>query len=158
MKLIACLLSFGITTPAFGQPATVLSLKVLRGDGVVNYPAAPQAIQPVVEVDDSEGHPVAGAEVTYLLPSAGPGGSIHGWMRATVIVTGANGQASLEGWAPNMEVGDFKIKVTAVAGSARTSILIHQTNAPSDPALTKGHKHKKCDCASSGGLDLISQP
>jgi hypothetical protein len=85
----------------------------------------------VVEVRDDSDKPVAGAEVVFQLPPAGPGGVFNGWMRTQTARTSADGRAEANGFAPNDEVGRFNIKVTATSGTKTTSAIIAQSNTQS---------------------------
>lgn len=110
-------------------PSGQLKVVVIQGEGAINNIRAKSATQPVVEVRDENDKPVAGAEVVFQLPAAGPGGVFHGWMRTQTAKTNAEGQAGTTGLAPNDEPGRFNIKVTASAGGRTGSVVIGQSNA-----------------------------
>jgi len=109
-------------------PAGPLKIVVIQGEGAVNSISGRTATQPVVEVRDEKDKPVAGAEVVFQLPAAGPGGVFQGWMRTQTIMTSAQGQAGTSGLTPNDEPGRFNIKVTATEGGRTGSVVISQTN------------------------------
>jgi len=120
-------------TPA-QQPATpaeapgVLKVIVIEGEGAVNNIRTRSATAPLVEVRDESGKPVAGAEVVFQLPPAGPGGVFHGWMRTQTVRSDAQGRAAASGYAPNDQAGRFNIKVTATLGNKTGSAVIAQSN------------------------------
>ena len=108
-----------------------LKIVVVQGEGAKNNVRTRSATQPVVEVRDDSDKPVAGAEVVFQLPPAGPGGVFNGWMRTQTARTSAEGRAEANGFAPNDEVGRFNIKVTATSGTKTTSAIIAQSNTHS---------------------------
>lgn len=110
------------------QPAGSLTVVVLQGEGAVNRIKSRSATPPVVQVRDQNEKPVAGAEVVFQLPAAGPGGVFHGWMRNQTAKTNAQGQAGATGFTPNDEEGRFNIKVTASQGNRTGSTVIAQSN------------------------------
>lgn len=125
-------------TPA-AQPATVsqaqpaeppglLKIVVIEGEGAVNNIRTRSATAPVVEVRDENDKPVAGAEVVFQLPPAGPGGVFHGWMRTQTVRSDEKGRAAASGYTPNDQPGRFNIKVTATLGNKTGSAVISQSN------------------------------
>lgn len=114
-----------------GQPAEppgTLKIVVIEGEGAVNNVRTRSATAPVVEVRDENDKPVAGAEVVFQLPAAGPGGVFHGWMRTQTVRTDEKGRAAASGYAPNDQAGRFNIKVTATHRNKTGSAVISQTN------------------------------
>lgn len=105
-----------------------LKIVVVQGEGAENNLRTRSATQPVVEVRDDGDKPVAGAEVVFQLPPAGPGGVFNGWMRTQTARTGPEGRAQTNGFAPNEEEGRFNIRVTATAGNKTTNAIIAQSN------------------------------
>ncbi len=116
------------SAPSPPSPPGTLKIVVLQGEGATNSIAAKTATQPVVEVRDESAKPVAGAEVIFQFPAAGPGGIFHGWMRTQTARTNEQGQAGTSGLVPNDEAGRFNIKVTATEGNRTGSVVIAQTN------------------------------
>ncbi|MEX2263165.1 MAG: hypothetical protein WD696_14510 [Bryobacteraceae bacterium] len=110
------------------QPSGELKIIAVEGEGAVNNVRSKSATQPAVEVRDQEDKPVAGAEVIFQLPAAGPGGVFNGWMRTQTARTNEQGQATASGFTPNEEEGRFNIKVTASSGNRSSSLVIGQSN------------------------------
>jgi hypothetical protein len=110
------------------QQAGQLQIVVIEGEGALNNIRTRTATQPVVEVRDENGEPVAGAEVVFQLPAAGPGGVFHGWMRNQTARTNEQGRAAASGFTPNEEPGRFNIKVTATTGAKTGTAVIAQSN------------------------------
>ena len=112
----------------FASSAENLRINVIEGQNGVNHIKMRSGVQPTIQVLDADGTPVSGAEVTFFLPSAGPGASFKGWLRSEVVQTTQDGRATAVGLQPNREAGAFVIKVSAVSGSTRGSAMIMQTN------------------------------
>src|SRR5438874_6191951 len=110
------------------QPPGGLKIVVVQGERALNNVRTRSATAPAVEVRDDSDKPVAGAEVVFQLPPAGPGGVFNGWMRTQTARTGPDGRAEASGYAPNDEQGRFNIKVTATSGMKTTSAIIAQSN------------------------------
>ena len=117
-----------------------LKLVALQGEGAVNNIKARKATQPAVEVRDEQDKPVAGVQVVFQLPAAGPGGVFNGWMRTQTARTDAQGQASAQGFTPNDEAGRFNIKVTATEGKRNGSMVIAQSNGSGSASQAKSNR------------------
>jgi hypothetical protein len=132
--------------PAPGQIAGKLSIVVIEGENAVNNIRARTGKEAIVEVDDENHRPVAGAVVTFFVPNEGPGGSFAGNTQLLTVITDQSGRATATSFSPNNVVGQFKIEVTATAGNEVAKTIISQTNAASSatPATRTG--------ASRGGM------
>jgi hypothetical protein len=108
--------------------AEELKIVVIEGEGAQNSIRSRSAVAPVVEVRDAADKPVAGAEVVFQLPAAGPSGTFHNWMRNQTVRTNAEGRAAVTGYAPNDEEGRLNIKVTATSGTKTATAIIAQSN------------------------------
>jgi hypothetical protein len=105
-----------------------LKLVAVEGEGAKNNIRSRSGIAPVIEVRDEADKPVPGAEVVFQLPSTGPSGVFHGWLKTQTVRSDANGRAVSTGYEPNDEEGRFNIKATAYAGPKSGSIVIAQSN------------------------------
>jgi hypothetical protein len=112
--------------PPAPQP-TMLQITILDGEGALNNIRARTAREPIVEVDDENHKPVAGALILFSIRSNGAGGTFNG-SASTSLYTDANGRAVAHGFHPNRKTGKYVIEVTAVAGAVTALILIHETN------------------------------
>jgi hypothetical protein len=109
------------------EPETViLQIRVVRGEGIAHTTSTRASSPLTVEVTDETGRPVAGAAVSFRLPSSGPGGLFPNGLSSDVVVTGADGRATVSGMRWNRIPGPFHIRVTAGKGSARAGILVPQ--------------------------------
>jgi hypothetical protein len=119
-----------------------IKLVVVQGEGALNNIRTRNAAPLIVEVRDASDKPIAGAEVIFQLPPAGPGGVFNGWMRNQTARTNAEGRAETNGFTPNDEAGRFNIKVSATSGTKTASLIIAQVNSPNGTENGKQAKSK----------------
>ena len=114
-------------------PAPKLNLVIVEGDGAINNIRQRTAREPVVEVQDQNHKPVAGALILFELPSRGASGEFPGGAHSLSVTTDAQGRAVARGLLPNSNKGQYQIHVTASYGGATSSAVITQTNAIAGP-------------------------
>jgi hypothetical protein len=143
-KCLSAILSAALVLPlpAWPQEAGDLKIVVLRGEGAQNSIKSRSATQPTIEVRGDGDKPIAGVDVTFQMPFAGPGGAFNGWLNYEVVKTDAEGRASATGMTPNDQLGLFHIKVTATQGAKTATAVIAQTNVAST-AAEKSPSHTK---------------
>jgi hypothetical protein len=105
-----------------------LKIKILEGNDVVNYFNQRTAQEPIVQVEDENNRPVAGAVVLFNLPSSGPGGFFPNGVKTLSVLTDQNGQAVARGFIANGNAGQFDIQVTASYQGRSGTTLISQVN------------------------------
>ena len=125
VRQLAILLALWI--PATAQ-APMLNLVVIEGEGATNNIRQRTARDPVVQVQDENHKPVAGAIVVFTLPSNGAGGAFANGARTLTMVSDSNGQAVGRGLRPNSLKGQFNIHVNASFHGLTASAVIAQTN------------------------------
>jgi hypothetical protein len=123
--LLGCLLALQASQ---SQPVAKLNIVIVEGQGAVNNIRQRTAREPVVQIQDANRRPVAGAAVTFILPSAGPSGVFPNGSSVVTTVTDENGQAAALGLRPNNMPGEFQIRVTAAYRGQTASASISQTN------------------------------
>jgi hypothetical protein len=136
---LVCLLSAGRALWAqenAGAPPESLSITIIDGDGAFNNVKQRVAREPIVEVDDENHKPVAGALVLFLLPGNGPGGSFAAGGQSLTVTTDQAGRAIASGFRPNHSVGQFKINVRVSYKGVKASTQIAQTNIAAAAATT----------------------
>lgn len=104
-----------------------LVINILSGEGALNDIRQRTAREPIVQVEDENHKPVAGATVLFLLPDSGPGGTFADGTRAFHTVTDADGRATAQ-MKPNSVAGNWDIIVQASFAGATASATIHQQN------------------------------
>jgi hypothetical protein len=125
----------GISSSAHGLPdaplpeAAGLTITILDGEGALNNIRQRTAREPIVQVEDQNHKPVAGALVLFAINdgSGGAGATVNG-LASFSVQTGADGRAQLRGLKPNNVSGEFTITVTASVGSLVATAIIHQRN------------------------------
>jgi hypothetical protein len=126
VRQLALLLA--LWTPLATQ-AAMLNLVVVEGEGATNNIRQRTARDPIVQVEDENHKPVAGAIVVFTLPSNGAGGTFANGARTLSILSDNKGQAVARGFRPNGLKGEFKIHVNASYQNQTASTSITQTNA-----------------------------
>jgi hypothetical protein len=127
VRVLSLLLAFCVTASA--QVAPMLNLVVIEGEGAVNNIRQRTAREPIVQVEDENHRPVAGAIVVFILPTHGAGGTFANGAKTLTMTTDSKGQAVARGLTPNTTKGDYQIRVTASHNGQTASITITQTNA-----------------------------
>jgi hypothetical protein len=130
MRFLSGFLAFLMTLPLGAQTAPGgLNLVVVEGEGAINNIRQRTAREPVVQVQDENHKPVAGAAVVFTLPSNGAGGTFAEGARTLTVITDNQGRAVAHGFQPNAVKGQFQIRVTASHSGRTATLAISQTNA-----------------------------
>lgn len=113
---------------ARGQDAAI-QIRVLAGDGGINNINTNVAVEPLIEVVDSEGRPVSKATVTLRAPASGPSVTFFGASRVATMTTDDQGRVRVSGMLPNTHEGTFQIDVEAEYSGLTATTAITQSNA-----------------------------
>ncbi len=108
---LACLLLF--QSMAGAQEGGGLNIVVIEGEGAINNIRQRTAREPIVQVEDRNRKPVAGAAVVFMLPDTGASGVFPNGSRTLTVMTDENGRAAARGLRPNSVRGEMKIRVNA---------------------------------------------
>lgn len=132
MRCLSLLLSFVISVPfaplAGAQTGPKISLVIVEGEGAINNVRQRTARQPIVQVEDENHKPIAGAAVLFTLPTQGAGGTFDGGAHTLTVMTDNNGRASTHGFRPNSTQGQFLISVSASYLGQTASAVISQSS------------------------------
>jgi hypothetical protein len=142
---------------ALAQHAPVnFTVGIVQGDGAVNFVSHKPAQVPVVKVEDSSGHALAGAKVSFQAPDSGPSATFKG-ARTYAAITGADGTAKALGFTPNAETGRFMVNVVAEYEGQTAEKQMAQNNvAPPAQAHHRGLALKiAIGCAAVAGFGVI---
>jgi hypothetical protein len=126
---LAAMLAMPVAPLAAQDTAPKLFLVIVEGDGAINNIRQRTAREPIVQVEDENHRPVAGAIVVFTLPSRGAGGVFPNGATTLTTTTDAKGQAMARGLRPNNVQGNYEIRVNASSNGRTASISIAQTNA-----------------------------
>ncbi len=127
--LLSCFIAVPFAPPAGAQVPEKINLVIVEGEGAINNIRQRTARQPIVQVEDENHKPVAGAVVIFTLPSQGAGGTFTGGERTLTVVSDSRGRAVARGFRPNSTQGNFQIHVNASWSGQTASAAITQTNA-----------------------------
>ena len=120
------------------QAPQKLNIVILEGEGAINNIRQRTAREPIVQVQDENNRPVAGATVIFLLPDSGPGGTFPQGMQSLSVVTDSNGRAVARGFRPNDISGKYQIQVDASYQNLSAQTTINQANAVLTAAAAGG--------------------
>lgn len=119
------------TSLAFAEQdpqAPRLSIVVVEGEGAINNIKQRTSRETIVEVQDENHRPVAGAAVVFLLPGDGPGGAFAGGAKSATLQTNSAGRVTMPRLQPNQATGNFQIRVNVSSGGRTASVTISQSN------------------------------
>ena len=127
LALQAPLLSQNRTTSS----PVIVQIRAVQGGGAVYMAGSRAKTGLTVEVTDEIGRPVEGTMVSFRLPPKGPSGVFSNGLTSDVVVTGADGRATVSGVKWNLTPGPVQIRITAAKGEARAGIIVSQSLAES---------------------------
>jgi hypothetical protein len=105
-----------------------LKIMILDGEGAINSIKLGTAREPIVQVQDENDRPVAGAMVVFTLPDHGASGVFADGTKSMIVHTDTKGQAVARGLKPNQTAGQFKIRVDVTHQGVTTSSAVTQSN------------------------------
>ncbi len=134
---LSVVLAFPILLSA--QQSVGLSIIPVAGEGAINNIEQRVVVEPVVEIQDEQGRPVAGAKVEFRCPTSGPSATFFGASPTLTVDTDESGRARAAGMSPNAEEGTFAIEITATHEGRTATATMVQTNAiaPGSPKAKK---------------------
>ena len=147
----------GITVAEPVQPKSLL-ITIIEGEGASNDIHARTAREPIVQVDDENHQPVAGALVAFSLDKTGSSYANFGGASNLYLNTDAAGRAVASEFRITKHKGPFRINVHASYGELVAVAVINETNiveaAPGGtvPATVGALSHKKVIWIVSGVL------
>jgi hypothetical protein len=113
--------------PAPGPAQARLNIVVVGGESAINNIKG-RVNEPIVQVEDENHRPIAGAAVVFFLPSRGPSGNFPDGSKTLTVSTDAQGRAVAAGIHRNNVSGQMQIRVTASYAGQTVSVVINQTN------------------------------
>jgi hypothetical protein len=115
---------------AAGEPPRSLQIIILDGEGALNNIQERTAREPIVQVQDHNRKPVAGAVVVFSIHGGAEGasGSFAGGASTLTVTTAADGTAHAAGISPNATKGSWQIEVTATLGALAAAVVINELN------------------------------
>ena len=128
--VIAVSVSILIALSAMAQGiAPKLNIVIVEGEGAINNVRQRTAREPIVQVEDENHKPVAGAAVVFTLADQGAGGTFTGGAHTMTVMTDSQGRAVARGFHPNNVQGQYQIHITASHAGQSATATITQSNA-----------------------------
>jgi hypothetical protein len=135
-----CLLSLGLafllavpdvvlSSTAQAPGVSKLNLVIVEGEGAINNVRQRTAREPIVQVEDENHRPIAGAAVLFTLPQSGPSGTFANGAKTLQVLTDSKGRAIAKGLRLNDVSGKFQIQVEASYKGLTATTTINQANA-----------------------------
>jgi hypothetical protein len=130
MRYLAGSLSVWIALTAVPlRSQEMLNLIVVEGEGAINNIRQRTARETIVQVEDENHKPVAGAVVVFTLPSQGAGGTFANGAQTLTVTTDAQGRAVAQGLRANRIAGRWDMRINASLGNRTGTVTVSQTNA-----------------------------
>jgi|HubBroStandDraft_1064217.scaffolds.fasta_scaffold30567_2 hypothetical protein len=111
-------------------PPKSLQIVILDDETPLNNISERTAREPIIQVQDENHKPLAGAAVLFAIhPAAGGASALFANGASTLnVVTNANGVARASGLVMNQVKGTWQLQVTASKNGLTTSTTINETN------------------------------
>jgi hypothetical protein len=106
-----------------------LNIVIVEGDGAINNVRQRVAREPIVQVEDENRKPVAGALVTFITPNQGASATFADGSRVMTVTTDNQGRAVARGMRPNSTNGNYQIRVNASFQGQTATSTLGMTNA-----------------------------
>lgn len=133
LAIMAVALTLEASMPAQDPAPAVgagLSITILEGDNAIVNTRQRLSREAIVQVEDENRKPVAGAAVTFFAPNSGPSAVFSNGSNNITILTDNQGRAVLRGIRANQVAGKAEIKITATKEGFRSAnAILSQTNA-----------------------------
>jgi uncharacterized membrane protein len=141
LRLSVFLLPICLTFADQDPPTPRLSIIIVAGEGAINNIKQRTSRETIVEVQDENHKPVAGAAVVFLLPGDGPGGAFESGAKSATLPTDSAGRTTMPRLQPNQATGNFRINVNASYRGRTTSATISQSNVAGAAASSAAAAH-----------------
>ncbi len=126
------------SAPRAQEGPAKLQIVILEGEGAINNIRQRTAREPIVQVQDENHRPVAGAVVLFTLPDRGASGTFANGATSMTVTTDAQGRAVATGLRPNSVPGKLEVRVNASYQGQTASATISQTNVLGAAAAAGG--------------------
>jgi len=130
-----------VTRAQTANPTPALVITILDGEDALNNIHQRTAREPIVQVEDENHKPIAGAAVLFTLPGSGPGGSFAEGAQTFSTVTDSAGRAVAHGLRPNSVSGSYNIHVHVAFNGSTAETNIHQQNVSGQSSVANHAAH-----------------
>jgi hypothetical protein len=121
-----------------GEQISRLNLVVVEGEGSINNIRQRTARECVVQVEDENHKPIAGAIVVFTLPDLGAGGTFPNAGKTLMRRSDSLGRATAHTFRANSVTGKFEIHVSTSFHGETATAAITQTNTLLAGAVAAG--------------------
>ncbi len=128
---LVCLLLINLCRMPAQEPRPRLNIVIVEGEGAINNVKQRVNREPIVQVEDENHKPIAGAAVVFFLPNQGPSGFFANGGKSLTVTTNADGRATASAITRNNLSGQMAIRVTAAFAGQTATATITQTNVAS---------------------------
>jgi hypothetical protein len=120
----AIVFQFAVPPAQAQNPPAELNIVVVEGEGAINNARQRATREPIVQIEDENHKPIAGAAVVFTLPTEGATGEFAKGLKSITVVTDSQGRATAQGLKLHEYPGKLPIHVTASYRglTARTTI------------------------------------
>lgn len=124
-RCFSVLMSLLLVASLSGQQK--LNLTIVEGEGAINNIRQRTTREVIVQVEDENRKPVAGAAVVFTLPNQGAGGTFLNGARTFTVTSDAQGRAVAR-FTPNSVEGKYDLRVNASSQGLTASLVVAQVN------------------------------
>jgi hypothetical protein len=131
-KFIASVLCWSFGLPVFpqsGSPSNQFAIRVLEGNAAEHNILSRTGAITVIQVRDSRGDIIPGAQVTFSVPTTGAGGTFANGEQTIALKTNLDGIAGTSGFVPNGTPGKFPLTVAVTIAGVTERLDIWQSNS-----------------------------
>jgi hypothetical protein len=143
LTALICLTSLHLTSVCGVAQAPAapnrMFIQILDGEGALNDIRGRTAREPIVEIDDENHKPIAGAVVLFTSPSSGPSATFANGLSTFQTTTLADGRATATGFKPNGHSGSYQLQVSATFGALSTVAVINEVNTGGGGSSAPAH-------------------
>ncbi len=130
-----------LPVPGMAQDAAGgLTITILEGDDAIVNIRQRVSREAIVQVDDENHKPVAGAIITFSSPSNGPSALFVNGSNTITATTNAQGRVVMSGITSNKSAGSYEIKITATKDGKTATRMMKQSNVMSASSMMTGKK------------------
>jgi hypothetical protein len=104
-----------------------LNLTIVEGEGAINNIRQRTTREVIVQVEDENRRPIAGAAVVFTLPNQGAGGTFLNGARTFTVTSDPQGRAVAR-FTPNNVEGKYDLRVNASNQGQTASLVVTQAN------------------------------
>lgn len=126
---------------AQAQPGPPLKIVILEGEGAINNIRQRTARETIVEVQDENNRPVAGAVLLFRLPERGASGTFANGSQTLSVTTDAQGRA-VASMRPNGVQGQYQMRIDASHQGRTGTLNVSISNAMGAAAAAGGGSGK----------------